>query len=52
MKNRMKDSDLPNQTQNDDNYKENVDLSSKTKSITLKRMRDVKNTTREVFSNI
>ena len=42
MKNKMKDSDLPNQTQDDDNYVETSDLLSKTKSITLKRIKDVK----------
>ena len=42
MKNKMKDSDLPNQTQDDDKYEETSDLLSKTKSITLKRINDVK----------
>ena len=42
MKNKMKDSDLPNQTQDDDNYHETADLLSKTKYITLTRIKDVK----------
>ena len=52
MKNKMKDSDLPNQTQDDDNYVETADLLSKTKSITLKRIKDVKTKPGGVFSNI
>jgi hypothetical protein len=42
MKNKMKDSDLPNQTQDDDNYDETSAVLSKTKSITLKLIKDVK----------
>ena len=52
MKNSMKDSDLPNQTQDDDNYVETSDLLSKTKSITLKRIKDVTTKPGGCFSNI
>ena len=48
----MKNSDLPNQTQADDNYIETADLSSKTKSITLQRIKDVKTKPGGGFSNI
>ena len=52
MKNKMKDSDSPNQTQDDENYVETADLLSKTKSITLKRIKDVKTKPGGGFSNI
>ena len=52
MKNKMKDGDLPNQTQDDDNYVETADLLSKTKSKTLKRIKDVKTEPGGGFSNI
>ena len=51
MKNKMKDSDLPNQTQDDDKYEETSELLSKTKSITLKRINDVKTKPGGGFSN-
>ena len=51
MKNKMKDSDLPNQTQDDDDYEATAELLLKTKSITLKRIEDVKTKPGGCFSN-